>query len=342
MTDEVLFERRGAVGLITLNRPKALNALTHGMVVAMKTRLDEWATNPAVGTVVIRGAGERAFCAGGDIRAIAQSGRAGGQYALDFWRDEYRLNAAIKHYPKPYLALIHGIVMGGGVGVSVHGQYRVACETTLFAMPETGIGFIPDVGGSFFLPRCPGEIGMYLALTGVRLKAADALYAGIATHFVTLSATDALLDDLADGKSPDAALLDYAHTAGEVPLGEHRVKIDRIFAGGSVETILAGLDREPGDFARQTAAAIRAKSPTSLKLTFRQMREGRTLSFDECMKMEYRLSSRLLAAEDFHEGVRAAIIDKDGAPKWQPATLAGVKDDFIDAHFAPLEKELTL
>jgi enoyl-CoA hydratase/carnithine racemase len=331
--DEVLFDRHGAVGLITLNRPKALNALNLAMVMAMRAQLDEWAGDPAVGCVVIRGAGERAFCAGGDIRAAAQSGREGTSTALDFWREEYLLNAAIKHYEKPYLALMHGIAMGGGLGVSVHGTYRIVDQTALLAMPETGIGFFPDVGGSWFLPRCPGEIGMYLALTGARLKPANALYAGLATHLMRAEEWPALVDALAQGESP-AELLSGSKPAA--PLAERRAQIDRIFAADSVEAILTGLDAESDEWSRETAATIRTKSPTSLKLTFREMREGRKLSFDDCMRMEFRLSSRILAGNDFTEGVRAAVIDKDDAPKWRPATLGEVTDETVDGAFAPV------
>ena len=331
--DEILFEKRGAVGLITLNRPKALNALNLAMVRAMRARLDVWAGDPEIGCVVIRGAGERAFCAGGDIRAAAQSGREGTSYALDFWREEYLLNAAIKHYPKPYTALMHGIAMGGGLGVSVHGAYRIVDETAVLAMPETGIGFFPDVGGSYFLPRCPGETGMYLALTGARIGPADALYAGLATHVMRAEEWPVLFDGLAMGKSPADLLSPNTPTS---PLAEHRAAIDRIFAAQSVEAILAGLDAQSDDWSRKTAATIRAKSPTSLKLTFREMREGRNLSFDDCLRMEFRLSSRLLAGNDFYEGVRAAVVDKDGAPKWRPATLGEVPDGALNAAFVPL------
>jgi len=330
---DILFERRGAAGLVTLNRPQALNALTHAMVAAMKAQLDKWAADPGISCIVVRGAGERAFCAGGDIRAIARSGRAGTDYALDFWRDEYILNAAIKHYPKPYVALMHGIVMGGGVGISVHGQIRITCETTLFAMPETGIGFFSDVGGSYFLPRCPGEIGMYLALTSARLKPADALYAGLATHLVRAESWPSLVEALALGESP-AALL--AETGPAPSLAERRAIIDNIFAADSVEAILAGLDAESDDWSRATAAAIRTKSPTSLKIAFREVREGKTLSFDDCMRMEFRIASRILAGHDFFEGVRAVLVDKDGAPKWRPATLGEVTDEAVESYFASL------
>ena len=340
---EVLFERRGALGLITLNRPKALNALTHGMCVAMKVQLDAWAKDKAITCVAVRGAGERAFCAGGDIRALYESGKAGTPYALEFYRDEYILNATVKHYPKPYVALIHGIDMGGGVGVSVNGSHRVAAESMVFAMPETGIGLFPDVGGSYFLPRCPGEIGMFLGLTGMRLKTADSLYAGIATDFVPMSRWDVLLAALADGTAPETAIAGVKDTVPYTFLFEHREAIDRIFAMGSVEEILAGLIAEHEDWTDDMAATIRAKSPTSLKIAFRQIREGRKLEFDDCMKMEYRMVNRIVARRDFYEGVRAVIIDKDNAPKWQPSELAGVSEADVDAYFAPLgERELKL
>ena len=341
MTD-VLFEKRGAVGLITLNRPKALNALTHAMCVEMKAQLDAWAVDDAIRFVVIRGEGERAFCAGGDIRALYESGKAGTPYALDFYRDEYRLDAAVKHFPKPYIALLHGIVMGGGVGVSVNGAQRVADESLVFAMPETGIGLFPDVGGSYFLPRCPGEIGMYLALTGARLKIMDALYAGIVTHYVPAARTQEFLDKLAGGMTFMWAVGQLVGSAETAPLAAHRAAIDKCFSGNSVEDILSRLDAEGTGWAAETAKIIRAKSPTSLKIAYRQIREGRNLKFDECMKMEYRMVNRIIAGHDFYEGVRAAIIEKDNAPKWRPADLAGVTDADADAYFAPLDGELAL
>ncbi|MGN6517706.1 MAG: enoyl-CoA hydratase/isomerase family protein [Rhizomicrobium sp.] len=345
MTDEaeVLFERRGALGLITLNRPKALNALTHDMCVKMKAQLDGWAKDRGVKSVAVRGAGDRAFCAGGDIRALYESGKAGTPYALEFYRDEYILDATIKHYPKPYVALIHGIDMGGGVGVSVNGSHRVAAENMVFAMPETGIGLFPDVGGSYFLPRCPGEIGMFLGLTGARLKTADVLYAGIATEFVPMSRWDTLLQALADGTTPDAVIGGLKDSVADTFLLERRAIIDRVFALDSVESILAALDAEHEDWTDDTAKIIRTKSPTSLKIAFRQIREGRTLDFDDCMRMEYRMVNRIVAGRDFYEGVRAVIIEKDNAPKWQPPELSGVSQADVDAYFAPLgQKELKL
>jgi enoyl-CoA hydratase/carnithine racemase len=343
MTDEVLFERHGAVGLITMNRPKALNALTHAMVVAMKAKLDEWAEDSTVGCVVIRGAGERAFCAGGDIRAVAESGKAGTSYALDFWRDEYILNAAIKHYKKPYLALISGIAMGGGLGVSVHGTFRVVDETALFAMPETGIGFFPDVGGSFFLPRCPGESGLYLALTGARLKSTDALYTGLATHFVPAQSSCALLDRIANGETPAHAVAALAQHPGDAPLAAHREKIDRVFCLNAVDRILTALDAETDDWSHETAAVIRTKSPTSLKIVLREIRAGKGIPLDDCLRMEFRMASRILAGQDFYEGVRAVVVDKDQSPKWRPATLGDVTDEAVGAYFEFLgDKELPL
>jgi len=339
---EVLFESRGAVGVVTLNRPKALNALTREMCLGVKAQLDAWAGDAQVKTVVVQGSGERAFCAGGDIRSLYESGKAGTSYALDFYRDEYILDAAIKHYPKPYVALVSGIVMGGGVGVSVHGSHRIADETTTFAMPETGIGLFPDVGGSYFLPRCPGQVGMYLALTGARLKTADCLYAGVATHFVAKDKRAELIERMAAGAPPDEALNGLSETVPATFLDSHRNAIDTIFAKDSVEDLLVALDADHTDWSRDTAKTIRAKSPTSTKLTFRQLREGAKLAFDDCMRMEYRMVHRIVAGHDFYEGVRATIIDKGGTPRWDPAELAAVSDAAIDAYFAPLEKELAL
>ena len=340
---EILFEKRGVLGLITLNRPKALNALTHEMCLKMTVQLDEWASDPTVTTVAITAAGERAFCAGGDVRALYESGKAQTPYALQFWHDEYILNAAIKHFPKPYVAFLKGIVMGGGVGVSVHGSHRVADETVTFAMPETGIGLFPDVGGAYFLSRIDGEIGLYMGLTGARLKAADCLYTGVATHFVPAANTDAVIARLAKGDLPDTAIGGLAAAVGESPLVAQSADIDRIFAGTSVDAILAALEGNASEWARSTAKALRSKSPTSLKLAYRQIRDGARLEFDDCMRMEYRIVNRIVVGHDFYEGVRATIIDKDGAPKWQPADLAGVSNADIDTYFAPLgDKELQL
>jgi enoyl-CoA hydratase/carnithine racemase len=337
---EILFERRGAAGIVTLNRPKALNAVTHDMVRALARQLEAWANDPAVTRVVITAAGERAFSAGGDIRALYELGRAGRQAeALTFWRDEYPLNIAIKRYPKPYVALIDGIVMGGGVGVSVNGSHRVAGDKFQFAMPEVGIGFFPDVGATLFLPRMPGELGTWCALTGDRLRTADAVAAGIATHHVRSDRLPDLLDALCGNVSVDAVLGAFAEAAEEGPVMARRATIDRLFAGDRVEDTLARLDGEggaDGAWATQTATTIRTKSPTSLKLALAQVRRGAHWSFEDCMVHEFRIVSRIVHGHDFYEGVRAVIVDKDNAPRWRPATLGEVTEAEVERHFAPL------
>jgi enoyl-CoA hydratase len=346
---EILFERRGAAGIVTLNRPKALNAVTHGMVRALATRLGEWARDLAVTRVVIRAAGERAFSAGGDIRALTDLGKANRHgEALQFWRDEYLLNTLIKRYPKPYVALIDGIVMGGGVGISIHGSHRVAGDRFQFAMPEVGIGFFPDVGATWFLPRLPGGLGTHCALTGERMKNADALAAGIVTHYVASSRFPELIDALAGTAPVDTVLATFAEKLGVGSLSVYRPAIDRLFAADRIEDIMAALEDEAisgspdAGFAGATVSAMRGRSPTSLKIALRQMRGGREWSFTECMKTEFRIVSRIIYGHDFHEGVRAVIIDKDNAPRWKPDRLAQVSDDEIERYFAPLEKELEL
>jgi enoyl-CoA hydratase len=345
MTDpEILFEHRGTAGLVTLNRPKALNAVTLGMVRALRAQLEQWATDAAVTRVVVTAAGERAFCAGGDIRALYELGRAGAyRDMLPFWREEYSLNAMIKRYPKPYVALIDGIVMGGGVGLSVHGSHRVAGDRFSFAMPEVGIGFFPDVGATWFLPRLPGELGAYCALTGERLNAADGVNASIATHYVLSARFAELRDSLCSAAPVDAVLAAFAEPCRPGPVTSRAAAIDRLFRGERVENILASLDSEArsgttiADFAGTTAATIRAKSPTSLKLALAQIRAGKSLAFEACMQTEFRIVSRIIHGRDFYEGVRAVIVDKDNAPRWWPATLQEITQAEIERHFAPLE-----
>ena len=347
-TDEILFERRGAAGLVTLNRPKALNAVTHGMVRALAAQLEQWAHDDAVTRIVVTGAGERAFSAGGDIRHLYDLGQAGKHgEMLDFWRDEYPLNAVIKSYRKPYVSLIDGIVMGGGVGVSVHGSHRVAGDRYSFAMPEVGIGFFPDVGATWFLPRMPGGLGAFCALTGERFNAADAVAAGLATHRVPSARFSALIDGLTGTVSVDAVLAAFAEPAGEGPIVARKGAIDRLFGGDTVEHILAALDAEAGfadaDWAGKTAATIRAKSPLSLKVALAQVRRGAQWDFAACMRAEFRIVSRIVEGHDFYEGVRAVIVDKDNAPHWRPASLAEVSAADIERHFVPLaQSELAL
>ena len=336
MITDVVFEISGQLGLITLNRPEALNALTLGMCHAMEAKLREWRDDSEVKAVVITGAG-RAFCAGGDIRALYDRGLAKDAYPYNFYRDEYRLNALIKDYNKPYIALLNGIVMGGGVGVSVHGSHRIVSENLRFAMPETGIGLFPDVGGSYFLSRCPGELGVFLALTGTRISAADALYCGIATHYVPAASFPALQSALANTRNMDDAIREYAEPPpGEPELAQHRAHIDRIFAHDRLETIITALEEEGNEWAAQIRATILGKSPVSSKVALRQLREGAQLDFHACMKMEYRLASRFIEGRDFYEGVRATVIDKDGAPKWPSGNLSRVSEAEVAAYFAPL------
>ncbi len=352
---EILFELRGGVGFVLLNRPRALNALGLSLIEAFDARLEAWAADPAVKAVVVRGAGERAFCAGGDVRSIWEGGRTAGGPASDLFRREYMLIRRIKVLPKPYIALIDGIAMGGGVGVCVHGSHRVATERTLVALPETRIGLFPDVGSAHFLPRLPGALGLYLGLTGVRLKAADALYAGLADHYVESARLPELEAALAaadwsggPAQAVASATIDlfagnaFAGDPGAPALAERRAAVDRCFGQDSVAAILAALEAEGGDWAGKTLETLGACSPTSLKVTFEQLRRGAALGFDDAMIMEFRLSQAFLARHDFHEGIRAIVIDKDNAPKWRPDTLAEVTPDLVEAHFAPLgDSELT-
>lgn len=346
-TDDILFERRGALALITLNRPQALNALTLGMMRALDPKLDEWQADPAVGAVVIQGAGGRAFCAGGDIRALYDSRRTGDRaYRAEFYREEYSQNRRIFRLGKPYVALVDGIAMGGGVGLSVHGSHRIATERTLFAMPETGIGLFPDVGGGYFLPRLAGDLGMALGLLGTRLKAADCVYSRIATHYLPSAKLPALIErlaaaDLGAGRAAvDGALASFAEDPGAAPMAAHRAAIDRCFSGASVEAIVAALEAEGTPWAREALETLATKSPTSLKLTYRQLREGKRLGFEHAMVMEYRLCQYCMDSHDFFEGVRAVIVDKDNAPRWKPPTLAGVTEAEIARAFAPRADDL--
>jgi enoyl-CoA hydratase len=337
---EIICERREEAGVITLNRPRALNALNLTMVREMRRALDAWAQDPGVTRIVVQGAGEKAFCAGGDIRQLTELGQAGRrEEALNFWREEYQLNVRIKRYPKPYVSLIDGIVMGGGVGVSLHAPYRVAGERYLFAMPEVSIGFFPDVGATYALPRLSGQTGMYLALTGERLRRADAMLLGLATHAVASSHMEALREALFAGEPVDEALSRVSSDPGPAPLAEQKAVIDSCFSAESVVAVLERLDeaaRNGSDFAARTAETIRTKSPTSLNIAFEQVRRGGALTFEEAMKMEFRIVSRVSQGHDFYEGVRSVLIDKDGQPKWNPASLAAIDKAAIEQNFADL------
>jgi enoyl-CoA hydratase len=330
---EAIVERRGRAGLITLNRPRALNALTLGMVRVMASALDAFEADSAIERIVVKGAPGRAFCAGGDIRKLYEQGRAGDHAAqLSFWREEYILNRRIKRFPKPYVALIDGIVMGGGVGVSLHGSHRVASERCVFAMPEVGIGFFPDVGATFLMPRLPRRIGVYLAVTGLRADGADMLALGLATSFTASAGFAALEQALCeDGGSVDAILSRHADPAPASPLLASAAEIEGAFAKLDVAAIRAALAGSA--FGATALAAMKKASPTSQAIVLRQMELGAGLSFEQAMTAEFRVVSRICRGHDFYEGVRATIIDKDGAPAWRP------EPEPIEPYFAPLGAE---
>lgn len=342
MTDEVITRIENGLGRITLNRPKALHALTTDMCAGMAQALTAWENDPAVRAVVIDHAdGTRGFCAGGDIRKVAESGRTDGIAAADFFRVEYTLNAQIKHYPKPYIALMDGITMGGGVGISVHGSHRIATDRTVFAMPETGIGLFPDVGGGWFLPRLDGELGTWLALTGAQLRGSDVHAAGIATHYVP--EIHDLKAELLAGGDIEAVLAKYAKPAPVPAYAEHREIIDRCFGRGTVTDICLALKLDDSDWADAQGEILAKRSPLSCCVALKQLRQGRKMTdFDAVMRMEYRIACHITRSNDFSEGVRAVIEDKDNAPRWLPEVLAGVTPDLVDAMFAPLPHELEL
>ena len=346
MTDEpeVLFSRRGGVGHIKFNRPKALNALNYDMVLEIQKKLDEWEKNPDVAAVIIQGEGDRAFCAGGDIRRLAETSKKEGLgYCREFFSSEFKLNRTVFRYSKPYIAILDGITMGGGVGLSVHGHYRIATERTLFAMPETGIGYFPDVGGSYFLPRCPGSVGMYLGLSGARLKSGDTLKAGISTHYVDTKSVDSLIAGIENlGPSRDVTakldtlLSQYCRELQDETLTINLDTINHCFSKSSVEEILTALDEIDAEWSKQVASSIKKKSPTSLKVTLRQLKEGKCLSFEDCMAMELRLALRFMEDHDFYEGVRAVIIEKDNQPRWMPDSVEAVSEEAVARYFMPL------
>lgn len=339
MTEEILFQRIGRIGLATLNRPQALNALNRAMCGAYHRQLLDWSLDPDIAAIVIEGAGDRAFCAGGDIRALHDAGKAGSSEWEGFFFDEYRMNQAISACAKPHVALIDGITMGGGVGLSIHGTYRVATERTRFAMPETGIGLIPDVGGTHALSRLPGEIGVWLALTGARLDAADCRTAGIATHHVPSAELELLKERLANSHEPVAEVLATFDAApGPDTLSALRDGIDFHFSHDSVEDILLSLD-EGDDWAMAQAATIRAMSPTSLKLSLHGVLAARGGTIEEALRREYRMVSGIKGGHDFYEGVRATLIDKDRKPVWRPARLEDV--DLAPYLAAPAWGDLT-
>ena len=337
---EIICERRGAAGTILLNRPAALNALNLTMVRAIAKALNDWEHDAGVERVVISGAGDRAFCAGGDIRALYDQGRAG-DYAtgLTFWREEYLLNLRIKTYPKPYVALVNGIVMGGGVGVSLHGSHVVAGERFVFAMPEVGIGFFPDVGATYMLPRLLGLIGRWIALTGGRVKPGDAVALGVAQAYAPAAAMARLAQTLEGAGDTDAIIAAHAAPAPPSILLGERAVIDRCFAGASPSEVIARLRvvaASGSAFAKSAAEAMGRHSPTSLAIALRQMQVGGGLDFAAAMRTEFRIVSRLCRGHEFYEGIRAQIIDKDYQPHWRPARFEDISAADTEAYFAPL------
>ncbi|MAP93750.1 MAG: enoyl-CoA hydratase [Ponticaulis sp.] len=353
MSDDlpVLTRKTGHVGRITLNRPKALHSLTEDMCLLMSDALQAWKDDPEVGMVIVdHTQGTRGFCAGGDIRMMAESGKTDGQGARDFFRAEYRLNALIHNFPKPYLAILDGVTMGGGVGISVHGSHRVTTENTVFAMPETGIGLFPDVGGGWFLPRLDGELGMWLALTGARLKGSAVSAIGVGTHHVPSEMIGHLVSqfEAADLSFEPERLIDtilrpLTQTVPPAEVETYSDVIDACFSKGSVEEIIRALNETSSDWALAQVKTMETKSPETLKIAFRQLREGAACeTFEDNMRMEYRIGWRQACSPDFQEGVRAVIIDKDNKPDWPSKNLEKVSGGHLDEVFAPLgEDDLT-
>lgn len=338
MTTDVLTDIEGSVGRIRLDRPKALNALTTAMCAAILDALAAWRVDPAVEVVMIDHAEGRGFCAGGDIRMLAESGAKDGAAARAFFRTEYRMNHALFTYAKPTVAFMDGITMGGGVGLACPCDFRVATEHTRFAMPETGIGLFPDVGGGWYLSRLPGRIGQYLALTGRRLDGAECVALGLATHYLPAAALDSAKKRIAGDPQHIAAVLDdLAHTLPDARVLAHRDAIDRLFAFDELEDIYAALDADGGDWARQQLATLRTKSPQTMKVSLRLLHEGRRMAtFEDEMRQEYAIGCRVVQRHDFLEGVRAVIVDKDNAPVWNPPAPEGVTGHVLDQIFAPL------
>lgn len=340
--EEVLTGRSGTLGLISLNRPRIINSLSLGMVRAIDAALDDFEKDPTIAAVMVMGEGERGFCAGGDIKMLYEGGKAGSPEPATFWREEYRLNARIGSYPKPYVVLIEGITMGGGVGLSGHASHRIATETARLAMPEAGIGFFPDVGATWLLSQAPGELGTYMGLTGEPVGATDAIAAGFADWLVDTSQVSEIADALASlpataGHNDVAAVIaEVANPATALAFAEYRNLIDRCFVFDTIEEILDALSLETSEFATKARATMLTRSPTSLKVTLALLRKGRSSpDLETCLEREFAATDQILRTPDFYEGIRAAIIDKDRNPKWSPATLDAVGPAIVDAFFQP-------
>ena len=340
-SEEILTRVDGGVGILTLNRPGAINSLTQNMVDVMSRVLDRWAGDDAVRTVVVEGAGERGLCAGGDVVAIYHSARSDGVDARKFWFDEYRLDAAIARYPKPYVALMDGIVMGGGVGVGAHGNIRVVTEKTKMGMPEVGIGFVPDVGGTYLLSRAPGLIGLHAALTGAPFSGADAIALGFADHFVPQADLPAFRD-LVISDGPDAAVKKYAVEPPASELLAQQHWIDECYAADTVAEILANLRGHAAAEANAAADLIATRSPIALSATLEAVRRAAKLpSLEDTLVQEFRVSMASHKSHDFVEGIRAQLVDKDRNPKWSPPSLAAVTEQDVEEYFTPADPDLT-
>jgi enoyl-CoA hydratase len=340
--DELIVTNEGSLGVIRLNRPKALNALTLDMVRSMSAALDRFEADSSIGVILLEGAGERGLCAGGDIRSLYDSIRAGGDLGKVFWREEYILNARIAELKKPYVSYMDGVVMGGGVGLSAHGAHRVVTEKTQLAMPETGIGFFPDVGGTWLLSRAPGQLGAYYALTGQSMTGMDAIRCGFADVLIPHEKLGELrqalvrLGPYANNGMVRGVLAHYALPRGPAPIDERRQLIDAAMARDSAADILSAFERDSSEFSQSVARTLKTKSPTSLKLALRLLREAKTsTSLRQCLVREYGAALEIFINHDFPEGIRAAVIDKDRNPKWSPASLADVTPAAIDAYFVP-------
>ena len=338
MTGEIITSVSGGLARIALKRPRAIHALTTDMCVAMTEALLAWREDPSILLVTIDHAEGRGFCAGGDIRMVWESGKADGVAARHFFAEEYRLNHLLFTYATPVVAFMDGITMGGGVGISQPAKYRIATGRTMYAMPESGIGLFPDVGGGWYLSRLPGRTGEFLALTGARLDGAECVALGLATHYIPSESLLAVKDKLAAAPRDVEAILSEASIAPPPARIEgNREAIDRLFASDRLEDIVAALEADGSDWAAKELATLRAKSPLTCKVALRELADSRDLiDFADEMRMEFRLASRMCQRHDFLEGVRAVIVDKDNAPRWEPATPEGISDHVIDRIFAPL------
>ncbi|ODP38621.1 enoyl-CoA hydratase/isomerase family protein [Sphingomonas turrisvirgatae] len=349
MSQDVLISTEGKIGRVRLNRPKAIHALNTGMCQAVLDAITAWRDDPTIEAVLIDHAPSpdgdpkysRGFCAGGDIRLLAESGAKDGRDARDFFRVEYRMNHALFTCPKPIVAFMDGITMGGGVGISQPARHRVATENTKFAMPETGIGLFPDVGGGWYLSRLPGRIGQYLAVTGHRLDGAECVALGLASHYLPADRLDdAKARIAAEPQAIEAILGELSAPTPDAPILTHRDAIDRLFASDTLEDIIAALEADGGEWAAQQLATIRTKSPQSMKVSLKLLLDGATMpTFEDEMRQEFAVASHVVQRHDFIEGVRALIVDKDNAPRWDPATPEAVSDHLIDQIFAPLPED---